>query len=48
MANVNIGVFFDAPTYTDPDFFAMQLFKNIMGEYRADKYTGAHLNSSDR
>jgi len=23
MANVNIGVFFDAPTYTDPDFFAM-------------------------
>ena len=48
LANVNIGVFFEAPSYTDPDFFAMQVFKNIMGEYRADKHTGKHLNASDR
>lgn len=48
LANLNIGVFFEAPSYTDPDFFAMHVFKNILGEYRADKYTGKHLNSSDR
>jgi len=23
LSNVNIGVFFEAPNYTDPDFFAM-------------------------
>lgn len=48
MANVNIGVFFNAPTYKDPEFFAMHMFQNLLGEYRADKYTGAHLNATDR
>jgi len=48
MANVNVGVFFNAPTYKDPEYFAMHMFKNLLGEYRADKYTGAHLNASDR
>lgn len=40
MANVNIGVFFAAPTYNDPDYFAFKLLKRIVGEYRADKHTG--------
>jgi len=48
MTNVNIGVFFSAPTYKDPEFFAMHLIQELLGNYRADQYTGAHLNSSDR
>lgn len=34
MANVNIGVFFQAPSYSDPDYFAMQLIQELQGEYR--------------
>jgi processing peptidase subunit beta len=33
MSNLNIGVFFDAPTVRDPDYFAMKVFEKIMGEY---------------
>jgi len=39
-------VAFQAPSWNDPDFFAMNYFKRIIGEYRCDKYTGAHLNSA--
>lgn len=48
MANLNIGVFFEAPSYGESDYFAMKLLKTILGEYRADKYTGHHLNNADR
>ena len=48
MANLNIGVFFEAPTYGDSDYFAMKLLKTILGEYRADQGAGQHLNNSDR
>ncbi|KRW98191.1 Metalloenzyme, LuxS/M16 peptidase-like protein [Pseudocohnilembus persalinus] len=48
MTNLNIGVAFEAPSANHPDYFAMQLFQRILGEYQADKYTGAHLNASDR
>lgn len=48
MANVNVGVFFNAPKFTDPDFIGMWVFQKIVGEYRADKFTGAYLNSADR
>lgn len=48
MANLNIGVFFDAPTVRDQDYFGMKVFEKVMGEYQADKYTGAHLNSAER
>lgn len=48
LANVNIGVFFNAPSYNDADFHPLRLVKRIVGDYRADKYTGAHLNSADR
>lgn len=43
--NVNIAIAFDAPSWTDKDFFSMQLFKNILGDYRADQHTGKHLNT---
>lgn len=33
MANLNIGVFFDAPDAKHPDYFAMKLFGKVMGEY---------------
>lgn len=36
MANLNIGVFFEAPSYGESDYFAMKLLKTILGEYRAD------------
>ena len=45
MTNINSGVFFNAPTWKDPEFFAMKIVQHLMGEYRADKYTGAHLNA---
>lgn len=48
MVNVNFGVFFNAPTYKDKEFFAMHMLQAIMGEYRADRYTGAHLNHPSR
>lgn len=47
MANLNIGVFFAAPTHSDPDFFAMKMLQYVLGEYQANKYTGAHLNSGN-
>jgi processing peptidase subunit beta len=46
--NLNVGVFFEAPKYSDPDAMAMFFFQRIMGDYRADKYTGAHLNLAER
>lgn len=48
LANLNVGVFFEAPTWDHPDSLALIFFKNLVGDYRADRYTGAHLNSADR
>ena len=45
MANANIGVFFEAPSWSDPDYYSFLLFQRILGEYTQDKYTGAHLNT---
>ncbi len=45
MLNTAFSVAFEAPSWTDPDFFAMNYFKRIIGEYRCDKFTGDHLNS---
>ena len=44
--NMTVAVGFLAPSFNDPDFFAMSYFRRILGEYRVDKYTGAHLNAS--
>jgi len=48
MANINVGVFYEAPTWTHEDFFAFHLFQRLLGEYRQDLHTGQHLNSSER
>jgi len=48
MVNANFGVFFNAPSWKDNEFFAMHFLETLMGEYRADKYTGAHLNHPSR
>eukprot|EP01017_Pseudomicrothorax_dubius_P028600 TRINITY_DN3402_c0_g1_i1.p1 TRINITY_DN3402_c0_g1~~TRINITY_DN3402_c0_g1_i1.p1 ORF type:complete len:519 (+),score=156.42 TRINITY_DN3402_c0_g1_i1:145-1701(+) len=48
MANLNVGVFFNAPSWNDPDYYAFLLLQRVLGEYTADKYTGHHLNSADR
>jgi len=45
MLNTAFSVAFEAPSWNDPDFFAMNYFKRIIGEYRCDKFTGDHLNS---
>lgn len=44
ISNTAVMVGFRAPSWNDPDYFAMQLFKRIIGEYSVDKYTGANLN----
>jgi len=33
MSNLNVGVFFDAPTVKDNDYFAMKVFQKLLGEY---------------
>lgn len=44
--NTAFSVAFEAPSWQDPDFFAINFFKRIIGEWRCDKYTGEHLNSA--
>lgn len=46
MANANIGIFFNSPTWKDPDFFAVKLLQSILGDYRADR-DNVHLNSCE-
>lgn len=48
MANINIGVVFQAPSWTHEDHYAFRLFNEMIGEYSQAKHTGQHLNSSDR
>lgn len=43
MVNSNVGVFYDAPSATHPDYYAFQLMKSMMGSYRIDKNC-EHLN----
>lgn len=43
MYNSNVGVFYDAPSRTHPDFYAFELLKRIFGTYRLDK-NAEHLN----
>lgn len=45
LPNTSTGACFIAPGWSHPDFFAMNYFKRLIGEYRVDKYTGAHLNT---
>jgi processing peptidase subunit beta len=43
MVNSNVGVFYDAPSVKDPDYYAFKLLQNMFGDYRIDKHAG-HLN----
>jgi len=48
MANVNVAVFQNAPSYTNEDFWAFHMLNNLIGEYNESKHTGANLNAVDR
>lgn len=48
MANVNVCVFFNAPTYTNEDYWAFHMLNNLVGEYNEATHTGANLNATDR
>jgi len=43
MINSSIGVFYDAPTWHDKDFYAFLLLQRIFGNYSIDK-NAEHLN----
>lgn len=48
MANMNVSVFFNAPSWTNEDYWAFLLINRLMGEYREDRHTGMNLNAVDR
>ena len=43
MVNSNVGVFYDAPSYKDEDYYSFLLLKHMFGSYRIDK-NAEHLN----
>lgn len=43
MYNSNVGVFYDAPSIKDQDYYAFLLLKHMFGSYRIDK-NAEHLN----
>mmetsp|Transcript_1326 Transcript_1326/g.837 ORF Transcript_1326/g.837 Transcript_1326/m.837 type:complete len:300 (+) Transcript_1326:693-1592(+) len=43
MYNANVGVFYDAPSVSHPDYYAFKLLKNMFGTYRIDE-NAEHLN----
>ena len=43
MVNSNVGIFYDAPSIKDPDYYSFLLMQNLFGDYRIDKHAG-HLN----
>jgi mitochondrial-processing peptidase subunit beta len=43
MYNSNVGIFYDAPSVKDPDYYAFLLLKHMFGSYRIDK-NAEHLN----
>jgi len=44
MINSNVGVFYDAPTFSHPDFHSFLLLKHIFGNYNIQRHA-EHLNS---
>ena len=40
MINSNIGVFYDAPSVKDEDYYAFLLLKHMFGSYRIDEHAG--------
>jgi len=47
MVNSNIGVFYDAPTYTHEDYHGFLLLKHIFGTYNIQK-NAEHLNTTHK
>lgn len=45
MVNSNVGIFFDAPSWHDQDYYGFLVFQRIMGSWRFDE-NGTHLNTS--
>lgn len=43
MYNSNVGVFYDAPSFRDPDYYSFELLKRIFGTYNIQK-NAEHLN----
>lgn len=43
MINSNVGVFYDAPSVNDEDYYAFRLMQSMFGRYRIDEHAG-HLN----
>lgn len=43
MINSNVGVFYDAPSVRDEDYYSFLLMKNMFGHYRIDEHA-EHLN----
>ncbi len=43
MVNANVGVFYDAPSIKDEDYYGFLLLKNMFGSYRIDEHA-EHLN----
>lgn len=46
LPNTSVATAFVAPSINDPDHFAMNYFKRLIGDFRVDKYTGTHLNTA--
>ena len=46
LPNTTTAAAFVVPGRNHPDFFALNYFKRIIGDYRVDKHTGTHLNSA--
>jgi len=47
MINTNVGVFYDAPSARDPDYWAFRLFQKMLGNYRIDEHAG-HINDPQK
>lgn len=43
MINSNVGVFYDAPSIRDPDYYGFLLLQHMFGSFRIDK-NAEHLN----
>ena len=43
MINSNVGVFYDAPSWKDEDFYAFLLLQRVFGSYSIDR-NAEHLN----
>jgi processing peptidase subunit beta len=43
MVNTNVGIFYDAPSIKDADYYSFLLLQNMFGDFRIDKHAG-HLN----